>query len=277
MLRLALHLRDRGHSCDVMSILSHDGPLREQYATHGFRHLVTAEFTDYAVVICNTIHAAPIVSPAARFTKAVWWIHEGENGLDHILGEPSEWPAFQDAAAIVFQTEFQRDGIYRSFVSGPEVGRLFVIPIGVDVETRGPSVAKTRPFRIVSIGTIDERKRHGDLIRAAAALNRDDVECVVVGKYYHLDDTARRIAEGSADLVKIFEASNDETISWLRSADIFCLPSRAESQPVSVLEAGLLSKPLVLTDLPSYRGIWRDRETCLLVPVGDIGGGAEGL
>jgi hypothetical protein len=48
MLRLATHLRERGNTCDVMSILSHDGPLREQYAAHGIRHLITAELTEAA-------------------------------------------------------------------------------------------------------------------------------------------------------------------------------------------------------------------------------------
>ena len=131
MLRLARQLRERGLSCDVTSILSQDGPLREQYAALGIRHLITADFAGYGAVICNTIFAAPLVSPAAKFTKTVWWIHEGGNGLDHILGRPSDWPAFHDATAIVFQTEFQRDTLYRRFLG--ERGRSFVIPVGIDV------------------------------------------------------------------------------------------------------------------------------------------------
>lgn len=272
MLRIASHLRDRGHSCDVMSILSHDGPLRAQYAAHGVRHRITAEFTDYDVVICNTIHAAPIVSPAVKFAKTVWWIHEGENGLDSIRDAPSHWSAFADATAIVFQTNHQKDNIYRSFVADREPGRLFVIPNGIDVPVSGRSIAKTQPFRLVSIGTVDGRKRHSDLICAVDALDRDDVECVIIGKYYWLDDGARRIAASRPDLFKIFEASNPDALAWLRPADLFCLPSGAESQPVAVLEAAALGKPLVLTDLPSYRGIWQHRQNCLVAAVGDIGG-----
>ena len=166
------------------------------------------------------------------------------------------------------QTEFQRDGLYRRFLG--DRGRLFVIPVGIDVAASGPSIAKTRPFRIVSIGTIHARKRHGDLIRAVDALHRDDVECVIIGKYYWLDDGARAIAAHS-DRFKIFEASNDDALAWLRSADLFCLPSQAESQPVSILEAAALGKPLVLTDLLSYRGIWIHGRNCLSVAVADIG------
>ncbi len=277
LLRLARHLQERRHRIDAMSILSHDGPLRRQYAALGIPHRITAEFTDYDVVICNTIHAAPIVSPAARFARTVWWIHEGENGLETLRGAPPAWAiAFRDASAIVFQTEHQRDGIYRSLL-GDRAGSVFVIPIGVDVAAAGPSMAKTRPFRILSIGTVDERKRHSDLIRAVDALKRDDVECMVIGRYFSLDDEARRIAAARADRYRIFEASNDDTLAWLRGADIFCLPSSAESQPVSILEAASLAKPLVLTDLPSYRGIWRAQENCLVVPIGDVGALARSL
>jgi glycosyltransferase involved in cell wall biosynthesis len=271
MFKLALHLRDCGHSCDVGAI--YDGPLREEYAARSFHHLTTAAYHDYDVVICNTIFAASIVPSAAKFSKVIWWIHEGENGLGHVMREMSDLNAFRDASAIVFQTEFQRDSIYRSFVFRRDPARLFVIPVGVDVEASGPSIAKTRPLRIVCIGTIDERKRQGDLVRAVAALGRADVECVFIGKYYKLDEEERGIAAANPALVKILdETSNADALAWLRSADLFCLPSRTESQPISILEAASLGKPLVLTDLPSYRGIWRHQQNCLLYPVGDIRG-----
>ncbi|HKF73860.1 MAG TPA: glycosyltransferase family 4 protein [Stellaceae bacterium] len=272
MLRLALHLQEAGHHCDVMAMASHDGPLRQEYESHGFNHLITTEFTAYDVVICNTIFSAPIVPAAAKFKPTIWWIHEGENGIDYILKRPADVLAFRDATAIVFQTEFQRDVIYRSFVFMQDPTKLFVIPSAVAVDSTGPSVPKTRALRIVSIGSIDARKRHGDLIRAVHALKRDDIECVIVGKYYHLGDEERAIAAAAPDTFKILgEMANAEALAWLRSADLFCLPSQVESQPISILEAALLGKPLVLTDFPPYRGIWRHRQNCLLVPVGDVG------
>jgi len=269
MLRLARHLVDRGLSCDVMAILGHDGPLRARYAAHGIRHRITADFKDYDVAIVNTIFAAAIVPPAAKFTKTVWWIHEGENGLDSLRDSPADRGAFEHATAIVFQTEHQRTTIYRDLLG--DRGRVFVIPVGIDIPVSGPSKPKTLPVRIVSIGTIDRRKRHSDLVRAVAALGRGDVECVIIGLYFWLEEAARRIAADHPDRFKILEAAHDETLAWLRSADLFCLPSESESQPLSVLEAAALGKPLVITDLPSYRGIWRHAENCLLVPVGDIG------
>ncbi len=271
MLRLAIHLRDSGHQCSVMGMYSHDGPLRQEYESAGIAHLVTTNFPEYDVVLCNTIFSAPLVSRAVKHTKAVWWIQEGENGIDYVLKHPAHVSAFRDATAIVLQTEFQRDSIYRSFLFRQNPTKIFVIPYGIDVETEGPIVAKIRPFRIVSVGTIDHRKRHSDLVRAVHALKRDDVECVIIGKYFYLDDAARTIVSSAPDAYKILgETSNAETLSWLRSADVFCLASIVESQPISILEAALLGRPLVLTDLPAYKGIWRHRQNCLLVPVADV-------
>jgi len=271
MLRLAIHLRDSGHQCSVMAMHSHDGPLRQEYESRSMRHLVTTNFTEYDVVICNTIFSAPLVSPAAKYATTLWWIQEGENGIDYILSHPAEVSAFRDSAAIVFQTEFQRDSIYRSFVFMQNPAKVFIIPYGIQVDTAGPIAAKTRPLRIVSVGTIDQRKRHGDLILAVRALKRDDVECVIIGKYFHLDEAARTIATAAPETFRMLgETSNAETLSWLRSADVFCLPSLVESQPISILEAALLGRPLVLTDLPAYKGIWRHGQNCLLAPVADV-------
>ncbi len=273
--RLARHLIERGHSCDVMAILSHDGQLRARYAALGIRHLITADFNDYDVVIANTIFAAPIVSAAAEFVATVWWIHEGENGLDDLRKAPAGRDAFEAATAIVFQTEHQRSTLYGSLLGDRR--RAFVIPVGIDVPVAGPTRSKTRPFRVVSIGTIDERKRHSDLIRAVEALGRDDIECVIIGPYFWLEDEARRTAAAHPDRFKILQAPHAETMAWLRSADLFCLPSAAESQPLSIIEAAALSKPLVLTDLPSYRGTWRHGVNCMLFPVGDIAALATAL
>ena len=277
MLRLARHLQARGHPCDVMAIASHDGALRREYAALGIEHRTTSDFQDYDAAICNTIFAAPIVSPAARFTRTIWWIHEGGNGLDIIRERPSDFNAFRAATAIVFQTEHQRDRLYQPFLAERERGGTFVIPIGIDVPSHGSSMPKTLPLRIVCVGTIDVRKRQGDLIRAVAALRRGDVECVFIGGDHWLEDEARRIADEAGGRFRMLEAPNEVTLAWLRSADLFCLPSSSESQPLSILEAAALGKPLVLSDLPTYRGIWRHGENCLLFPIGDIAALASSL
>jgi glycosyltransferase involved in cell wall biosynthesis len=64
--------------------------------------------------------------------------------------------------------------------------------------------------------------------------------------------------------------SDEEVRAWVKSADIFCLPSSSETQGIAVYEAALLAKALVLSDLPCYRGVFVHGREALLFPVGDV-------
>src|SRR5439155_15063008 len=66
------------------------------------------------------------------------------------------------------------------------------------------------------------------------------------------------------------ELDRKNGLEYLLSADVFCLPSSDESQPIAPLEAAALRVPCLLTDLPPYAGTWRHGENCLLSPVGDV-------
>jgi hypothetical protein len=63
--------------------------------------------------------------------------------------------------------------------------------------------AKRAKMRVIQVGTIEPRKRPGDLIRAVARSGLD-IECVICGKFYELDQTA----QGS------LPSSRKNTASW---------------------------------------------------------------
>ena len=131
---------------------------------------------------------------------------------------------------------------------------------------------------MITVGTVYELKRQGDLIRAVHALGRADIECVLIGKLMQLGEEEQRIARGAPDQFKLLgELPHEETLAWLRSSDICCLPSRSESQSNTLFEAALTGSALVATDLPSYRGIWRDGENALLHGIGDVGALADAI
>ena len=106
------------------------------------------------------------------------------------------------------------------------------------------------------------------------ALARDDVECVFVGSTEGIDtigpDNVEKIKGRPGLFILAGELDRKSGLEYLASADIFCLPSGDESQPIAPLEAATLGVPCALTDLPAYAGTWEHGLNCLMNPVGDV-------
>jgi glycosyltransferase involved in cell wall biosynthesis len=271
LLKIADHLARSGHECAVFPGRPSSGPIEAEYARRGIPILQKAVFSEFAAAICNTIHAGPVVSMAAPYTRTIWWIREAESGLEYLLTRPTIAAAFRDASIVVVQHEHQRDNVYRSFLYPRDPATVFVVPNGFRIDRAGLTAAKTRPIRVIAVGSVYGLKRQGDLIRSVEALGRPDIDCVFVGRRIALGEEEQRIAKAAPDRFRFLgELPLDETLAWLRSSDICCLPSRSESQSNILFEAALTGNALIATDLPSYRGIWSDGENALLHRVGDV-------
>jgi glycosyltransferase involved in cell wall biosynthesis len=278
LLKTADHLVRSGHDCAVFPSRPSTGPIEAEYARRGIPVLRQAVFADFAVAICNTIRSGFILSMAAPHARTIYWIREAESGLEYILKRPEIARAFHDAGVVVFQHPHHRDNVFRSFIYARDPAKVFIIPNGFRVAREGPTVAKIRPFRVIAVGTLYELKRQGDLVRAVRALDRSDVECVLIGQPVQLGEEEQRIVRAAPDQFKLLgELPHEETLTWMRSSDICCLPSRSESQSNILFEAALTGSALVATDLPSHRGIWRHGENALLHAIGDVGALANAI
>ncbi len=275
LFRLALHLRRSGHDVAIMAIDPTPGPFRSAYLEHGFAIVDTLPSLVIDLVIGNTICAAPKILRLPPALRVVWWIHEAEIGLNVLLRYPQCVPAFRRANAIVYQTAFQRDDVFRSFTYDLDPKKSHIVPNGIRVdraELAGIRVApKRRSLRIVSVGTIEPRKRHEDVIRAIASLKQIDIELVICGKMLEIADEAMTTVRNSPDrMVLLIDLPGREPVAWIDSADMFCLASSSETQGIAAFEAALLGKPLILSNLPCYRGIFEHGVNALLYPPGDV-------
>lgn len=271
-LRLARHLRAAGHAIEIFPCNPADGPIRTYYLAENFAILEQVDFKNFDLAIANTVCAASLVLQTAPKLKTIWFLHETEIGLNILLKSPNLAAAFRLAAAVVYQTDYQRE-VYRSFTYQLDAAKFHIIPNGVEVaaDATRPEVApKTSALRVVQVGSVEPRKRPGDLIRAVA-MSGLDLECVICGKFFVLEEEAKTILEQLPARFRLSgETEPEETLAWLASADFFCLASGSESQPVSVFEAGALGKPLILSDLPAYHGVFSHGRNCLLFPPGHI-------
>jgi len=118
-----------------------------------------------------------------------------------------------------------------------------------------------------SVGNLRPEKNQGLLIRALALLPREgqQVKAVLVGDgpcRGNLESLAREL--GVADRV-LFLGTRHDVSRLYGVMDIYCLSSRYEGLPLTLLEAMACSRPIIGTDVLGIRGLIRHGHNGLLV------------
>lgn len=129
---------------------------------------------------------------------------------------------------------------------------------------------------VLTAGRLDEQKDQGTLLRAVAALRRDqDVRVIIIGEgplreeLQHLAEHLSREGESPSEWFDLpgYQAN---PYSWMRAADCFVLCSRWEGFPNVLAEALAVGVPAVATDFPSgARDILADGAYGPIVPMQD--------
>lgn len=152
--------------------------------------------------------------------------------------------------------------------------RLCVIPNGVP--TLPPVVRSApagSPVRILFLGLLGSRKGSDVLIDALAALpaGLPEWRATLAGNGDVKGMAAQAARHGLASRI--------DTPGWIDSAgarallaqaDLFVLPSRAENQPVAILEAMMAGVPVVGSDVGAIPMQVADGETGIIVPAGEV-------
>ena len=271
LLDLADILLEQGHALSVAAINREDGPLRAEYAKRGIAEVFPIDPGAVDLVIANTLSAAPAVIALAPLRRTIWWIHESEVGLSLLLQSPEWQEAFDNAHRIVFPSQRMRDHAYRSFHYKRRPENVVVVPNGLRPTAPEPVEEKNLPWRIVCVGTVHAVKRQSDIVLALHLLGRQDIEFIAVGMFFSMSDEARAIVDAAPERYRLLgQRPNPETLGWIASADVVVQPSEGESHALSLGEAALLGKPLVMSDLPVFteQG-WRHGHNCLMQPIGN--------
>lgn len=270
MLRLAEHLR-LSHEVVVMPRVDGNGDIKEKLKALDIPIVTTV--SDVDLVVANTMMAGEFVANHGAKCPIIWWIHESDIGRQFILRIPKLAEGFLHAAAVVFQTGYQKM-VYRSFTFDTPA-EIHVLPFWNDAVYKQSIVPEPKEkLRILSIGTVEPRKRIQDTINAVELLSDDlkrEVECIFIGKYIHIPAREQEIINAYPERYRFLgEQPNEVALSYLASADCYVLASSSESQPLTIWESFELEVPVCISDLDTYRHIGlKHGVNALMHPVGN--------
>ena len=123
---------------------------------------------------------------------------------------------------------------------------------------------------VFTAGRQEYQKAHSDLVAAAVQLRKTipDLHVLIAGRDGNASADVRHALDrhNANDIVTLLGDRND-VADLLTSADAFCLSSRWEGTAGAALEAMAMRCPIVCTDVAGIRGVLRDGDNALLVPV----------
>lgn len=140
--------------------------------------------------------------------------------------------------------------------------------LGISVDT--PAIA--------CIAHLADKKGQADLIRAVALL-RDrwpELHCYFVGTGENLDTLRRQAEEAGVAQRAVLLGYRTDAVAIMNAMDCVMLPSLGkEGLPLVLLEAALLGKPAICSNIPGNNEVVQDGVTGLLFPPGDPAALAE--
>jgi glycosyltransferase involved in cell wall biosynthesis len=163
--------------------------------------------------------------------------------------------------------------------NGFPAARITSVPTGIPAERFAPgdgaaaraATGLPADWAIVGIvATLRDWKGHQFLLEAIAKLARERLGLAIVGDGPQHAALAARIRELGLDGRVWMPGDRRDVVPWLRSFDVFALPSYAnEGVPQALLQAMLCGLPCVTTNVGAIGEAAIDGETALVVPPQD--------
>ena len=157
-------------------------------------------------------------------------------------------------------------------VKGVDMERFSLRPEIVDA---AKGLRSRNLFTFLYVGRIVSDKGVNELVDAFGKLHALNPHCrlVLVGKMEeNLDplkpSTLKKIL-ALKGIRAVGEKRNDELIAWYAASDCFVLPSYREGFPNTVLEAGAMGLPSIVTDINGSREIVENGKNGIIIPPKD--------
>lgn len=138
------------------------------------------------------------------------------------------------------------------------------------------SIRDSERFTFVFVGRIVRDKGINELCEAFCRLHDlyPHTRLILVGRFEEelnpISETARQTIDQHPDIQYAGQVFGDELLAYYAAADCFVFPSYREGFPNTVLEAGAMGLPSIVTDINGSREIIVEGENGTVIPSKDV-------
>jgi len=157
-------------------------------------------------------------------------------------------------------------------VRGIDMERFSLRP---DVFKRSEEIHKKNVFTFLFVGRIVRDKGMNELMDAFERLSQENshIRLILVGSFENsldpISERAKIIINNNSQIESVGQKGGDELIAYYAAADCFVFPSYREGFPNTVIEAGAMGLPSIVTDINGSREIIENGKNGVIIPSKD--------
>ena len=144
-----------------------------------------------------------------------------------------------------------------------------------EVMEKAHAILDKEKFTFVFVGRIVRDKGINELCEAFERLNKQhpNTRLFLVGKFEDdldpISEKSRVVIENNVAIQAVGAKYNDDLLAYYAASDCFVMPSYREGFPNTVLEAGAMELPSIVTDINGSREIIVEDENGTIIPSKD--------
>lgn len=144
-----------------------------------------------------------------------------------------------------------------------------------EIEEAASEIRDNSVFTYLFVGRIVGDKGINELVSAFVRLNRThpNTRLLLVGFFENeldpVSPEARRLIEECEQIEYAGEQKGDDLVAYYAASDCFVFPSYREGFPNTVIEAGAMDLPCIVTDINGSREIIEHGKNGIIIPVRD--------
>ena len=221
-----------------------------------------------------TMVAAWLARVPIRIHTFTGLVFPTSTGLKRRILMATDWITCACATHVIPEGEGVKADLLNNHITKKDIRVLGFGNIrGIDLEYYNPALFQNKKengiFTFVFVGRLVGDKGINELVEAFARL----IRLLLVGPYEDdldpISQPSKDIIENNSSVEYLGSKYGDELLACYAAADCFVFPSYREGFPNTVLEAGAMGLPSIVTDINGSREIIIDGENGTIVPPKD--------